>query len=437
MSIWLPVDVSKICSVDHDQIPHSAMYDLGLHCLLRPVCPILQRMIWVYTVCSGQFVPFCSIWSGSTLFAQASLSHSVVYDLGLHCLLRPVCPILRHMIWVYTVCSDQSVPFCSIWPGYTVCSGLSHSVVYDLGLHCLLRPICPILQHMIWVYTVCSDQSVPFCSVWSGSTLFAQASLSHSAAYDLGLHCLLRPVCPILWHMIWVYTVCSGQSVPFCGVWSGSTLFAQASLSNSAAYDLGLHCLLRPVCPIQQHMIWVYTVCSDVCPIMRCMIWVYTVCSDQSVSFCGIWSGSTLFAQTSLFHSGAYDLGLHCLLRPVCPILQHMIWVYTILWHTIWVYTVCSDQSVPFCGVWSQSTLFAQTSLSHFVAYDLGLYCLPRPVCPILLPMIWVYTVCSDQSVPFCCLLSGSTLFAQTSLSHSAAYYLGLNCLLRPVCPNT
>ena len=43
-SILPPVNVCKIAglvanSVDPDQTPRSAASDLGLHCLLRPVCP--------------------------------------------------------------------------------------------------------------------------------------------------------------------------------------------------------------------------------------------------------------------------------------------------------------------------------------------------------------------------------------------------------------
>ena len=43
-STLLPVNVCKIVglvanSVDLDQTPCSATYDLGLHCLRRPVCP--------------------------------------------------------------------------------------------------------------------------------------------------------------------------------------------------------------------------------------------------------------------------------------------------------------------------------------------------------------------------------------------------------------
>ena len=45
MSILLPVNVSEIVldewqsSVESDQMPYSVGFDLGLHCLLRSVCP--------------------------------------------------------------------------------------------------------------------------------------------------------------------------------------------------------------------------------------------------------------------------------------------------------------------------------------------------------------------------------------------------------------
>ena len=35
-------------SVDPDQMPHSAASDLGLHCLQRPVCVLILRVIMVY-----------------------------------------------------------------------------------------------------------------------------------------------------------------------------------------------------------------------------------------------------------------------------------------------------------------------------------------------------------------------------------------------------
>ena len=46
MSVLLTDDISKNCcmranSVDSDQMPHSVAYDLGAHCLFRPVCPSL------------------------------------------------------------------------------------------------------------------------------------------------------------------------------------------------------------------------------------------------------------------------------------------------------------------------------------------------------------------------------------------------------------
>ena len=99
----------------------------------------LWRLIWVYTVYTGLSVtsdlgvhylprPVCDVWSGCTLFTQA-------------CLWR--------LIWVYTIYSGLSVTSDLVYPG--------RSVTSDLGVHCILRPVC---------------------DVWSVCKLFTQACLS-------------------------------------------------------------------------------------------------------------------------------------------------------------------------------------------------------------------------------------------------------------------
>ena len=40
------VSIKLANSVDPDQTPHSAASDLGLHCLLRTVCPIRVNMVF-------------------------------------------------------------------------------------------------------------------------------------------------------------------------------------------------------------------------------------------------------------------------------------------------------------------------------------------------------------------------------------------------------
>ena len=39
LGIVRPIAVCIANSVDPDQIPHSAVSDLGIHCLQRPICP--------------------------------------------------------------------------------------------------------------------------------------------------------------------------------------------------------------------------------------------------------------------------------------------------------------------------------------------------------------------------------------------------------------
>ena len=145
---------------------------------------------------------------------------------------------------------------------------------------------------------MCGKQCRPwsnaaFCGVWSGSTLFAHIYTdcllrSRSVASDLGLHCL----------RISTQIVCS--DLAFCGVWSGSTLFAHICPS----------CLLRS--RVLRRLIWGYTVCAHLhrlfAQISRFVasglglhflrISVQVVCSD--LAFCGVWSGSTLFAEICL-----------------------------------------------------------------------------------------------------------------------------------------
>ena len=158
--------------------------------------------------------------------------------------------------------------------------------------------------------------SVTFSSIISGGSLFAQACLSHSAASYLGVHCLLRHVCHIQQHLIWGFTVCSGMSVTFSSILSGGSLFAQACLSHSAASYLGVHCLLRHVCHIQQHLIWGFAVCSGMSvrifninkqgSIVQLVAWLHISglqvrIQAQSHNFHGDWSWNNFFSQSPFF----------------------------------------------------------------------------------------------------------------------------------------
>ena len=376
--------------------------------LFARTCLVTLIEVWSRSILFAQtcLSPW-QVWSGSTLFAQTCLSPWQKSYLGLHYLPRPVCHPDRSLIWIYSVCPDLSVTLTSL----------------------------------IWVYTVCPDLSVTLTEVWSGSTLFAQTCLSPWQKSDLGLHCLPRPVRHPDRSLIWVYSVCPDLSVTLTEVWSGSTLFAQTCLSPWQKSHLGLHCLPRPVCHPDRSLSG-STLSAQTCPSPwkksdlglhclprpvrhpdRSLIWVYTVCPDLSVTLTEVWSGSTLCAQTCLSPWQKSDLGLHCVPRPVCHPDRSLIWVYT----------VCPDLSITLTEVWSGSTLSAQTCLSPWQKSDLGLHCLPRPVCHPDRSLIWVYTVCPDLSVTLTEVWSGSTLCAQTCLSPWQKSDLGLHCVPRPV----
>ena len=133
-----------------------------------------QQFDWVYTVCNSksdqglQYLPFWTVWSGSSLFALISLirlytiRHSQQSDHGLHYL--PF--FLSSIIKVYTVChskqSDQSLQylsFSSVWSGSPLFAIISLFRVYTF-----CQP-----QHLIGVYTIWHS----FQAVLSRSTLFA------------------------------------------------------------------------------------------------------------------------------------------------------------------------------------------------------------------------------------------------------------------------
>ena len=80
------VKITKLLDV-WQTVKHSGASDLGLYCLLRPICPNTYSNVEVFETKSHWIVPmkmftvkcrpwsdmFYSIWSGSVLFAQACL----------------------------------------------------------------------------------------------------------------------------------------------------------------------------------------------------------------------------------------------------------------------------------------------------------------------------------------------------------------------------
>ena len=89
--ICLKTDGWVANSVDLDHMPHSVPSDLGLHCLLRPVCPNTP-----YLACPKSLTILFYLllktdgWVANSVDPD-QMPHTVASDLGLHCLLRPVC----------------------------------------------------------------------------------------------------------------------------------------------------------------------------------------------------------------------------------------------------------------------------------------------------------------------------------------------------------
>ena len=91
-------------SVDPDEMPRSAASHLGLHCLLRPVCPNTYGKYVNYLFCLKT-----SGWVVNSVDPDQML-HSAASDLGLHSLLRPVCPRIKViMLILATICSSIMV----------------------------------------------------------------------------------------------------------------------------------------------------------------------------------------------------------------------------------------------------------------------------------------------------------------------------------------
>ena len=181
------------------------------------------------------YLPFSTVWSGSTLLAILSS------------LIKVCTVILSNLIRVYTSCHSQ--------PPDQIQGPLSFSGTIWTG-----STLFAILNSLIWVDTICHSQSdqglqyVPYSVVWSyilttslvavlwRSTLFAILSnlikvytICHSQQSDQGLHCHSQQSDQGLHYL------------PFAAVWS--KLFAILSLvrvytiCHSQQSDQGLHYL--------------------------------------------------------------------------------------------------------------------------------------------------------------------------------------------------
>ena len=76
--------------MDPDQTLHSVASDLGLHCLQRPVCHNTSGYYGTPFILPVEVSKTAGLLANSV--DPDEMPHSVVSDLGLHCLLRPVYP---------------------------------------------------------------------------------------------------------------------------------------------------------------------------------------------------------------------------------------------------------------------------------------------------------------------------------------------------------
>ena len=97
-------------SVDPDEMQCFASSYLGLHCLLRPVCPN------TYGKCGITLLPFYpKSWDTSTPYFILPKILTTPFDMSM----------------------------CLKIPGWVTNNIDPHSTASDLDLHCLLRPVCP------------------------------------------------------------------------------------------------------------------------------------------------------------------------------------------------------------------------------------------------------------------------------------------------------
>ena len=137
-------------------MPHYAAFHLGLHYL------------------PNNNATLCSISSGSSLFA------------------KQLCHIMEHFIWVFTICQTKIENYAAFNLGLhylpnnnaTLCSISTGSSLFS-------KQKCNIMQHLIWVFTIC------------------QTTMPHYAAFQLGLHYL------------------PNNNATLCSISPGSSLFAK------------------------------------------------------------------------------------------------------------------------------------------------------------------------------------------------------------------
>ena len=96
----------------------------------------------------------------------------------------------------------------SVDPDETLRSAASH-----LGLYCLLRPVCPNTYGKYGIYPKYWDTILNILVLkFEKKSQFYYLLMSLKKCWRVANS--VDPESCILWQLIWVYTVCSGQSVP-------------------------------------------------------------------------------------------------------------------------------------------------------------------------------------------------------------------------------
>ena len=235
---------------------------------------------------------------------------------------------MQHFIWVFTICQTTMPHYAAfhLGPHYlpnnnaTLCSISSRSSLFA-------KQQCHIMQHFIWVFTICQttmpqyaafhlglhylpNNNATLCSISSGSSLFAKQQ------------------CHIMQHCIWVFTICQ-TTMPHFAAFIWVFTVCQTTMLDYAAFHLGLHYLpnnnatlcsissgsslfAKQQCHIMQHFIWVFTICQTTILHYAAFHLVLHYLPNNNATLCSISSGSSLFAKQH------------------CHIVQHFIWVFTI-----------------------------------------------------------------------------------------------------------
>ena len=190
-------------SVDPDQMPHI----MGLNYLLRPVCPDTWGKPPLHHTSKLWTTSFYYLLTGLKAAKWVAIdedpdnmSHSVAYDLGLHCLLRLVCPNTWDNLNSLTYFYGKLWTTLFYWSKYCWMRGKQcrlWSVAMHLGLHCLL-------SLYVWIFGV-NHNSLPY--FYSKNSILLPVNVSKNcwmrgkqcrliSCHATGSTLFAQPICP-------------------------------------------------------------------------------------------------------------------------------------------------------------------------------------------------------------------------------------------------